>query len=88
MSVDLIKLNRLQQTNLSTYHLHSQVFPQFRRIHKNQNIFLVASGASAENLVNKTNVINEPNNIFIGVNRSFQIGDYFFPMNYIFIQDY
>ena len=88
MSLDLVKLNRLQQINLSTYHLHSQVFPQFRRIHKNQNIFLIASGVSANKIVNKTNIINEPNNIFIGVNRSFQIGNGFFPMNYIFIQDY
>lgn len=89
MSLDLIKLNRLQQINLSTYNLHSQVFPQFKRIHRNQDIYLVASGVSAEKLVNKIdNLLGNATNIFIGVNRSFQIGNYYFPMKYVFIQDY
>lgn len=88
MTLDLAKLNRLQQINLSTYYLHSKVFPKFKGIHKNQDIYLIASGVSANKLINKINFSKSPNNVLIGVNRSFQIGNYYFPMNYIFIQDY
>lgn len=79
---DLIKINRLIQTNLSTCFMHLQTFPKFKGIHKGKDIALVASGVSAD----KYNPVKD--RIHIGVNRSFQIGNYRIPMDYVFIQDY
>lgn len=79
--MDLVKLNRLQQINLSTAFLHQQTFPRFRGAHEGDDVVLVASGVSAEKYYPKKA-------IHIGVNRSFQIGNYKIPMDYIFIQDY
>lgn len=79
---DLALLNRLIQTNLSTCFLHQKTFPQFKGIHKGEDICLVASGVTAESY--------EPvgGRIHIGVNRSFQINNYRIPMDYVFIQDF
>ena len=79
---DVLKLNRLMQLNLSTYSLHQQTFPRFRRIHEGQDIYLIASGKTASTFKPVPGAIN------IGVNRSFQINNYLIPMDYIFIQDY
>ena len=88
MTSDLVKLNRINQINLSTYHLHSQTFPPFKAIHQGANIYLVASGVSAQLVVNNKGILEDPEGIYIGVNRAFQIGNYAFPFNYVFIQDY
>ena len=82
MSFDLIKINRLIQTNLSTCFMHLQTFPKFKGIHKGKDICLVASGVTADRY------FPIDNRIHIGVNRSFQIGNYRIPMDYIFIQDF
>lgn len=62
--------------------MHLQTFPKFKGIHKNKNIVLVASGVSADKYYPMKDAIH------IGVNRSFQIGKYRIPMDYIFIQDF
>lgn len=80
--MDLVKLNRLQQINLSTAFLHQKTFPRFKGICEGCEIVLVASGVSAEKYFPKEGVIH------IGVNRSFQMDSYRIPMDYIFIQDY
>jgi len=80
-NIDQMKINRLIQTNLSTCFMHLQTFPKFKGIHRGKDIVLVASGVSAEKYKLK-------NAIHIGVNRSFQIGNYRIPMDYIFIQDF
>jgi len=79
---DLIKLNRLMQNNLSTCFLHLQTFPKFKNIHQGKEVVLVASGITADSYY------PIKNRIHVGVNRSFQIGNYRIPMDYIFIQDY
>lgn len=76
----LVKINRLIQRNLSTFALHQKTFSQFRNIHFNQNVVILASGVSASKY--KTPVKDA---IHIGVNRSFELG---VPLDYIFIQDY
>lgn len=43
----LVKINRLIQRDLSTFALHQKTFPQFRNIHFNQNVVILASGVSA-----------------------------------------
>ncbi len=84
MSIDLVKLNRLNQLNLSTAFMHLQTFPAFKAKHRNKDIVLVASGVTGSKYVPhiKTDAIH------IGVNRSFQLENYSIPMDYIFIQDY
>ena len=82
MTTDLAKLNRINQVNISTALLHTRTFTKFKGIHEGKDIVLVASGVSADKYKPKQNVIH------IGVNRSFQIGDYRIPMDYIFIQDF
>ena len=84
MNIDVVKLNRLIQTNLSTCFLHLQTFPKFKGIHKDKDIVLVASGVTADKYT-KDKVKDA---IHIGVNRSFQLHNYEIPMDYIFIQDY
>ena len=84
MNVDVVKLNRLIQTNLSTCFLHLQTFPRFKAIHKGKDIVLVASGVTADKYTG--NKIKDA--IHIGVNRSFQLHNKEIPMDYIFIQDY
>lgn len=81
-NIDLVKLNRINQINLSTAFMHMQTFPKFKGIHEGRDMVLVASGVSAEKYLPKENAIH------IGVNRSFQIGNYRIPMDYVFIQDY
>lgn len=81
MSMDLVKINRLIQTNLSTCFMHLQTFPKFRNVHEGRDIVLVASGVTGDKYKLK-------DAIHIGVNRSFQMGNYRIPMDYIFIQDY
>lgn len=81
-NIDLVKLNRINQVNLSTAFMHMQTFPKFKGIHQGKDIVLVASGVSAEKYLVKKDAIH------IGVNRSFQIGNYRIPMDYIFIQDF
>lgn len=76
----LVKLNRLMQRNLSTFALHQQTFPQFRNIHLDRDIVILASGVSASKYK-----IPIKDAIHIGVNRSFQLG---IPLDYVFIQDY
>ena len=75
-------LNRLIQTNISTANLHQKTFLPFKNKHNNQEIVIVASGPTAE--------LYKPieNAIHIGVNRSYQIGNYRIPMDYVFIHDY
>ena len=80
--MDLVKLNRLQQVNLSTAFLHQKTFLPFKGINEGKDVVLVASGVSADKYMVKKNTIH------VGVNRSFQIGNYSIPMDYIFIQDY
>ena len=80
--MDVAKLNRIIQTNLSTCFLHLQTFPKFKGIYEGKDIVLVASGITADKYEYKKGAIH------IGVNRSFQIGDYRIPMDYVFIQDF
>lgn len=81
-NLDWVKLNRIQQLNLSTAFLHRDTFPQFKGINEGRDLVLVASGITAS----KYKVIEGA--FHIGVNRSFQIDDYRIPMDAIFIQDY
>lgn len=81
-SIDQVKLNRLIQTNLSTCFMHLQTFPKFKGIHEGRDLVLVASGVTGDKYFPKKDAIH------IGVNRSFQMGNYRIPMDYIFIQDY
>ena len=81
-NIDLVKLNRINQVNLSTAFMHMQTFPKFKGIHEGRDMVLVASGVSADKYLPKKDAIH------IGVNRSFQIGNYRIPMDYIFIQDF
>lgn len=83
-NIDLIKLNRINQINLSTCFMHLQTFPKFKGIHQGKDIVLVASGVTASQYTGDK--IKDA--IHIGVNRSFQINNYEIPMDYIFIQDY
>lgn len=82
MSIDLSVLNRLIQVNISTAFLHTRTFTNFKGIHQGKEIVLVASGVTAEKYFPKSDSIH------IGVNRSFQIGNYRIPMDYVFIQDF
>lgn len=84
-NIDVIKLNRLNQINLSTCFLHLQTFPKFKAIHQGKEIVIVASGVTAAKYTG--NKIKQ-DAIHIGVNRSFQLHNYEIPMDYIFIQDY
>lgn len=79
--IDLVKLNRINQVNLSTAFMHMQTFPKFKGIHQGKDIYLIASGVSAS----KFNHKKTDNDIYIGVNRSFKLPH---EMDYIFIQDY
>jgi len=81
-NIDVVKLNRLIQTNLSTCFMHLQTFPKFKGIHEGRDVVLVASGVTGDKYYPMKDVIH------VGVNRSFQIGNYRIPMDYIFIQDY
>ena len=78
----LVKLNRINQVNLSTMVLHTRTFSKFKGIHQGDDIVLVASGVTADQYKVKSGATH------IGVNRSFQIGNYRIPMDYIFIQDF
>ena len=78
----LVKLNRINQVNLSTMVLHTRTFTKFKGIHQGREIVLVASGVTADQYKVKKDAIH------IGVNRSFQIDNYRIPMDYIFIQDF
>lgn len=80
-NIDQIKINRLIQTNLSTCFMHLQTFPKFKAIHQGKDIYLIASGVSAS----KFHHVKTNNDIYIGVNRSFQLPH---EMDYMFIQDY
>lgn len=80
--LDVVKLNRINQVNLSTMVMHTRTFTKFKGIHQGDDIVLVASGVSASKYSPKEKVIH------IGVNRSFQINNYSIPMDYIFIQDF
>lgn len=82
MNTDLAKLNRINQINISTAFMHTRTFIKFKGVHEGRDIVLVASGVTADKYKPKQGVIH------IGVNRSFQIGDYRIPMDYIFIQDF
>ena len=82
MSTGLSTINRLIQINISTAFLHTRTFTNFKGIHQGKDIVLVASGISAEKYYPKGEVVH------IGVNRSFQIGDYRIPMDYMFLQDF
>jgi hypothetical protein len=81
-NIDVVKLNRLNQLNLSTCFMHLQTFPRFKGIHQGKDIYLIASGVTASTFKPVANAI------YIGVNRSFQINNYAIPMDYMFIQDY
>lgn len=81
-NIDVVKLNRLIQINLSTCFMHLQTFPRFKGIHEGRDIVLVASGVTGDKYYPMKDAIH------VGVNRSFQIGNYRIPMDYIFIQDY
>lgn len=84
MNQDIVKLNRLIQTNLSTCFLHMQTFPKFKGINMGKDVVLVASGVTASNYTGA----KIKNAVHIGVNRSFQLNNNEIPMDYIFIQDY
>ena len=79
---EINKINRVVQTALSTCFLHQKTFPQFKGIHENKEIVIVASGISAEEYKYIDGAIH------IGVNRAFQIGNYRIPMDYMFVQDF
>ena len=79
---DLNTLYRLQQINSSTAFIHQRTFPQFKGVNEGKDVVLVASGVSANKYIVKKSAVH------VGVNRSFQIGNYKIPMDYIFIQDY
>ena len=76
--MDVVKINRLIQNNLSTCFMHLQTFPKFKGIHMGKDICLVASGVSAD----KYHPVKD--RIHIGVNRSFQIGNFISTKNYHF----
>ena len=40
-NIDLVKLNRINQTNLSTAFLHMQTFPRFKGIHMDKDTLAV-----------------------------------------------
>ena len=83
-NIDVVKLNRLIQINLSTCFTHLQTFPKFKGINEGKDVVIVASGITASKYTgNKTKKA-----IHIGVNRSFQLNNYEIPMDYIFIQDF
>ena len=84
-NIDIVKLNRFNQLNLSTCFMHLQTFPKFKGCNMGQDIVLVASGPTASKYTGNK-IIKEAKHI--GVNRSFQINNYEIPMDYIFIQDY
>ena len=44
----LVKLNRINQVNLSTMVLHTRTFSKFKGIHQGDDIVLVASGVTAD----------------------------------------
>lgn len=78
----LNQLTRLNQNNLSTCFLHQKTFMKYKGIHRGKEIVIVASGVTADEYIPIKDAIH------IGVNRSFQIGNYRIPMDYVFIQDY
>ena len=82
IDINQIQINRLIQTNLSTCFLHSRTFPKFKCINQGKEVCIVASGVTADKYY------PVEGRVHIGVNRSFQIGNYRIPMDYIFIQDY
>ena len=84
MDLDLVKLNRLMQINLSTFALHQKTFPQFKNKHLQEDIYILATGKTASKFVNSVKVIGKPG-IVIGVNRAFQLD---VECDYMFIQDY
>ena len=75
------KINRLNQTNLSTFNLHQQTFPRFKDINNGKNVYLIAPGSSAA----KFNHVKSKNDVYVGVNRSFELPH---EMDFMFIQDY
>lgn len=83
--IDLVRLNRINQVNLSTAFLHMQTFPKFKAINKGKDVYLIATGVSASKFINKKHTLDFSNSIFIGVNRAFQLD---LMMDYMFIQDY
>lgn len=80
------KMNRIVQTNLSTALLHQKVFPQFKGIHANREIAVIATGPSLLNYKPIPGCIN------IGVNSAFlREGlelDYIFAMDFYSVKDY
>ena len=82
-NLDVVKLNRLIQLNLSTCFLHMKTFSQFKNIYDGKDVYLIASGVTADKFYPK-----DKDAIYVGVNRSFQMDNYRIPMDYIFIQDY
>lgn len=72
-------LNRVIQTNLSTFMLHQKTFLQFKNKYNDKEIVILATGPSAK--------LYEPikDAIHIGVNRAFELNK---NLDYIFIQDY
>jgi hypothetical protein len=79
--IDLVKLNRINQVNLSTAFMHMQTFPKFKGIHQGKDVYLIASGVTASKFFHKKG----KDDIYIGVNRSFQLGH---ELDYVFIQDF
>lgn len=73
-------INRLIQTNLSTFALHQKTFLPFKSIHLGQEIVILATGPSAQYYEPISHAIH------IGVNRAFELRKAL--CNYYFIQDY
>lgn len=73
-------INRLIQTNLSTYNIHQSTFQRFKHIYSGRDLVLFASGPSAADYSPINNAIH------IGVNASFKSTPV--PLDYIFIQDF
>lgn len=73
-------LNRIIQTNLSTFALHQKTFSRFKNIYHGKDIVIIATGPSLKEYVPIDNVIT------IGVNHAYK--DNRLNLNYLFIQDY
>lgn len=75
-----ISTSELISRNLSTYHLHQNVFPKYKNIHRGKDVVLVATGQSLKDYTPIEDAVH------IGVNRAFQFDKIKF--DYLFIQDY
>ncbi|MBQ9273561.1 MAG: hypothetical protein IJ228_02015 [Succinivibrio sp.] len=76
----LREVNRLMQTNLSTYSIHQQSFPSFKNLHQGKKVAVVACGPSLKNYRPLSDTIH------IGVNAAFK--NELINFDYLFLQDF